>query len=165
MKRINYILATLLIVVVTVFTIASNEKPSEKASYDYLDQTLTNAKTFTVEVLEEMPAENYTYKPGEEMRTFGEQAFHIAYSLEWFTARLNGEAIAWEPGDESRMSKDELVTYTNEKFDSFIDTIKGLEEDGQITAGIMGVLRHNSHHRGQMVAYYRANGMAPPAYK
>lgn len=165
MKRINYLVAVILVATISVFVIAIDKKPAEKASYEYLDQTLNNAKTFTLEVLEGMPNEDYSYKPGEEMRTFGEQAFHIAYSLEWFNARLNGEAVAWDPGDESRMSKEELVAYTTEQFDAFMLTVKNSEEDGQITAGIMGVLRHNSHHRGQMVAYYRSNGMAPPAYK
>lgn len=165
MKKINYILTIVAVSLATVFIVAMEKKPVEKASYEYLDQNLANAKTFTLEVLEGMPVKDYTYKPGEEMRTFAEQAFHIAYSLEWFNQRLKGTPVAWEPGDESRMTKEELVAYTTEQFDAFIETVHNSEESGQITAGILGVLRHNSHHRGQMVAYYRANGMAPPAYK
>ncbi len=165
MKKFNPILVVALFAATTLFTLAIDKEPVEKKGYEYLSQTLDNSKSFTLEVLEGMPDESYSFKPGDEMRTFGEQAFHIAYSLEWFNARLKGEQIAWEPGDESRMNKEELVAYTIEQFDAFIDIVNNAEEDGQITAGIMGVLRHNSHHRGQMVAYYRANGMAPPAYK
>ncbi len=137
----------------------------EKKSYEYLNQQLENAKSFTIEVMESMPEENYGYKPGEEMRTFRAQAYHIAYTFEWSNARIKGEPIAWEPGDENRMGKEELISYTTKQIDEFISLIKDTEESGQLTATILGTLRHNSHHRGQMVAYYRANGMAPPAYK
>lgn len=165
MKKINYSVIALAFLALTVTAIAMDKKPVERDSYEYLDQQLTNAKDFTLEVLEGMPADDYSFKPGEEMRTFGAQAFHIAYSLEWFNARLKGEPIAWEPGDEERMSKEELISYTTEQFDAFIEIVHAAEESGTFTSGVLGSLRHNSHHRGQMVAYYRANNMAPPAYK
>ncbi len=165
MKKINFSVLGFAALALAVFSIAIDNKPSERTSYEYLDQQLTNAKDFTLEVLEGMAAEDYSFKPVDDMRSFGAQAFHIAYSLEWFNARLKGEPIAWEPGDEERMTKEELIAYTNEQFDAMIEIIHNAEEDGAFTAGVLGALRHNSHHRGQMVAYYRANGMAPPAYK
>tara|TARA_R110000868_G_scaffold259361_7_gene517397 strand:- start:18182 stop:18679 length:498 start_codon:yes stop_codon:yes gene_type:complete len=165
MKKLSYALVVFAITAITITSVAMTEKPEERASYEYLEQNLNNAKTYTLEVLEGMPAEDYAFKPVDDVRSFGEQAFHIAYSLEWFNAQLKGEPVAWEPGDEGRMSKEELVAYTTEQFDIFIETIHAAEESGPFTSGILGALRHNSHHRGQMVAYYRANGMAPPAYK
>ena len=165
MKKINYSIIAVALLFVSVTAISMDEKTVERASYEYLDQQLTNAKDFTLEVIEGMPAEDFSFKPGDEMRSFGAQAFHIAYSLEWFNARLKGEPIAWEPGDEDRMSKEELIAYTTKQFDALIEIIHGAEESGAFTAGVLGTLRHNSHHRGQMVAYYRANNMAPPAYK
>ncbi len=165
MKKINYSVIALALLTVSVTVIAIDEKPVERTNYEYLDQQLTNAKDFTLEVLEGMPAEDFSFKPVEDVRSFGAQAFHIAYSLEWFNAQLKGEPIAWEPGDEDRMSKEELISYTTEQFDAMIEIIHVAEESGAFTAGVLGALRHNSHHRGQMVAYYRANGMKPPAYK
>ncbi len=165
MNKINYSIIALALLIVSVTVSAMDEMPDKQTSYKYLDQQLTNAKDFTLEVLEGMPADEYSFKPGDEMRTFGAQAFHIAYSLEWFNAQLKGEPIAWEPGDEERMSKEELISYTTEQFEAMIDIIHAAEESGAFTSGILGALRHNSHHRGQMVAYYRANDMAPPAYK
>ncbi len=138
---------------------------SASGDYEYLTQTLDNAKEFTLEVFEAMPAEDYDYRPADSVRTFGAQAFHIAYSLEWFTARLKGTPIQWEPGDENRMTKSELKKYTAEQFDSFIETIMNSEESDPFTAGIMSVLRHNSHHRGQMVSYIRTHGLVPPSYR
>lgn len=133
--------------------------------YEYLDAELSNAKTFTLEMIEGFPEDEFAFKPTDEMRSFGAQAFHIAYSLEWFNGQLSGNSIPWEERDEDAMSKDELITYTKEQFDAFIEIVHNAEEEGKMTAAILSALRHNSHHRGQMVAYYRANGIAPPSYK
>ena len=168
MKKLHYVLLLLpsLAVILTAPGVTDHSPEVEKAAgYDYLEQQLSNAKTYTLEVIEGFPEEEFSFKPGEEMRTFGAQAFHIAYSLEWFNAQLKGTPIAWDPGDEDRMTKEELIDYTTEQFDVFIATINSAEESGPFTAGVLSTLRHNSHHRGQMVAYYRANGIAPPSYK
>lgn len=165
MKKFNLALIALATISASLFTLALEDAPAKKTSYEYLDQQIMNAKTFTLEVFQGMPEENYSFKPGEEMRTFEEQAFHIAYTFEWSNARLSGSPIAWEPGDETRLNKEELIVYATEQMDTFIDLIHNSEENGRLTAGILGTLRHNSHHRGQMVAYYRANRIAPPAYK
>lgn len=126
---------------------------------------MNNDKAFTLEVLEWMSPEDYAFKPADEMRSFGEQAFHIAYSIEWYNQTLKGTPIAWEPGDENRMTKEELIAYIIKQFDTFIEIVHSAEESGRFTVGVLGALRHTSHHRGQMIAYYRANGMIPPAYK
>lgn len=145
--------------------IAQLNVQAQESEYEFLRGTLTAAKDFTVEVFNAMPADDYSFKPTEEVRTFAAQAYHIAYSLEWFHNQLKGSPIQWAPGDEDSMNKEELVSYVTEQFDAMNATIMKAEESGQFTAGVMGVLRHNSHHRGQMVAYLRTNGITPPSYK
>ena len=132
MKNNKLAICVLSVLGVAIVTTAFDRPQEEKANYEYLDQQLSNAKTFTLSVLEEMPEDGYSFKPGEEMRTFSAQAFHIAYSLEWFNARLKSAPIAWEPGDEDRLSKDELIAYTTEQFDAFIQIIHDAEEDGAV---------------------------------
>jgi uncharacterized damage-inducible protein DinB len=166
MKNLSFTLLGMVIMAAFFVTVGMDRSnTSEDKSYEYLETQLDNAKSYTLEVIEGFPEDDFGFKPGDEMRTFGAQAFHIAYSLEWFNAQLKGEPIQWDPGDEERMNKEELIAYTTEQFDAFIGIIKNAEEGGRFTAGVVGSLRHNSHHRGQMVAYYRANGMAPPQYK
>lgn len=167
MKKSNALILSLTIIGLSLFAIAmDNEAEEPKKNYEYLAQELENAKSYTLEVIEGMPEEDFTFKPGTEMRTFGAQAFHIAYSLEWFIAQMKGNPIQWAPGDEDRMSKQELMEYATKQLDEFIELVNNTEENGEFTARIVATLRHNSHHRGQMVAYYRANNnMAPPSYK
>ena len=75
------------------------------------------------------------------------------------------EGYTFQPSDEVRLNKQELIKYITSQFDAFIETVKSAEESGEFTVGIMSALQHNSHHRGQMVAYLRNNGIAPPAYQ
>lgn len=138
---------------------------AQNNDYEYLKGVLTSAKDYTIEVFDAMPAEDFSFKPTEEVRTFAAQAYHIAYSIEWFHNQLKGTPVEWSPADENSMNKEELLAYVTEQFDAMNKTVMNTQESGQFTAGVMGVLRHNSHHRGQMVAYLRMNGIAPPAYK
>lgn len=166
MKKLNIsLIFSLTISLFVITSVLIDNHSVEKNSYEYLSQELTNAKDFTLEVLQNMPAENYDFQPANEMRTFREQAYHIAYSLEWFNAQLKGEPIAWAPGDEDSLDKKALIDYTRNQFEAFISIINEAEESGAFTRGVLSTLRHNSHHRGQMVAYYRANEMAPPSYR
>lgn len=151
-----------LLLVSTIFQVNLSAQESE---YEFLQGTLTAAKDYTIEVFNAMPAEDYSFVPTEDVRTFAAQAYHIAYSLEWFHNQLKGTPIQWAPGDEDTMNKEELIAYVTEQFDALNETVMNAEESGTFTAGLMGVLRHNSHHRGQMVTYLRTNGIKPPAYK
>ena len=154
-----------LLVVIVLALSAQVSTQAQESEYEFLRGTLNAAKDCTIEVFNAMPAEDYSFKPTEDVRTFAAQAYHIAYSLEWFHNQLKGSPIPWAPGDEDSMNKEELVTYITEQFDAMNETVMNAKEKGQFTAGVIGVLRHNSHHRGQMVTYLRVNGITPPAYK
>lgn len=138
---------------------------AENPPYNFMKQQLENSKAFTVEVFEAMPAEDYSYKPDNDVRTFAAQAYHIAYSLEWYNNTLKGTPIPWAPGDENRMNKEQLVEYVNKQFDAIMETIYSTPINDRFTMGVVSVLDHNSHHRGQMVIYLRMKGIKPPSYR
>ncbi len=161
----QFSVSSMFLMLLVIFGVFGSTELKAQKGYEYLIPTLETAKTFTVQVFEAMPNEGYTFQPSDEVRTFGEQAYHIAYSLEWYNANLGGSQVDWAPGDEARLNKQELIKYITSQFDAFIETVKSAEESGEFTVGIMSALQHNSHHRGQMVAYLRNNGIAPPAYQ
>lgn len=134
----------------------------DEAGYEYMAETLKNTKAMTLGVIEAMPEERYTYKPTDEVRTFGAQAFHLAASVDFFLANFKGEQFRGSQMDENSMSKDEIVQYYSEQFDKITDFIMEAEESGQMTAGIMFFIDHNANHRGQMVTYLRLNDITPP---
>jgi len=141
-------------------------KPVEEGGYDWLKGRLDASKTYTMEVLRAMPEGDYDFKPNDDQRTFAAQAYHIAYSIEYFHKAFSaGGNTPWEPGDEDSKSKDELIKWAEAKFDEMNAFILGSESNDQLTGGVVYYLDHNSHHRGQIITYLRMKGIKPPSYK
>tara|TARA_R110000796_G_scaffold96719_1_gene203080 strand:+ start:521892 stop:522395 length:504 start_codon:yes stop_codon:yes gene_type:complete len=134
--------------------------------YDYLKQRLEVTKAFTIEVFNAMPEADYNFKPNDEQRTFGAQAYHIAYSIDYFRRAFQNQGqAAWSPGDENAKSKAELIKWAGEQFDAMHKLILSSESSDTATAQVISYLDHNAHHRGQMVSYLRMKGIKPPAYR
>ena len=165
MKKPAMILGIPFITLFSMSLMFMNGVIPEKGDYDYLSQRLENTRAYTLEVLEAMPADQYDFKPTEEVRTYAAQAFHIAYSAEFYYKSFKGERPEWAPGDENRMNKEELIAYTSEQFDAMNKLIKDAEAKPELTEGLLGFLDHNAHHRGQMITYLRVSGIEPPQYR
>lgn len=134
-------------------------------SYAYLKKRLENTKLFTIEVIDAMPESEYMYKPVDNVRSYSALASHIIYSIEWNVELMKGIPIKWEPGDEERYTKQELLAYANETFEHFIEFVDSAEVSLKLTEQIIDVLNHNAHHRGQMITYLRIKGITPPKYR
>lgn len=138
----------------------------KEGDYDWLKNRLDVTKAFTVEVLEAMPDNKYDYRPGDDVRTYQELAYHVVYSIDYYNRLFSGERQPkWNPGAEDSKSKAELVKWANEQFDAINATILAADDSKQLTAGIMGYIDHNAHHRGNMVTYLKTNGITPPSYR
>ncbi len=161
--KLSAVALTLILSATFLFT---SMKPAEDGGYDWMKNRLNASKAFTIEVLEAMPAESYDYKPNEDQRTFAAQAYHIAYSIDYFRRALEqGAGAQWAPGDENSKTKEELVKWATEKFDDINAFILEQESNDAFTAGVMSYLDHNTHHRGQIVTYLRMKGITPPSYR
>jgi uncharacterized damage-inducible protein DinB len=155
---------------ISVFTLSalliafSSSAPSpDKGGYDWLKGRLEATKAYTLEVFEAMPEGDYDFKPNEEQRTYKAQAYHIAYSIDYFRRALSDPQAAWNPGDENSKSKKELISWATDQFDAMNKAILAADAVDARSAGIVYYLDHNSHHRGQMVSYLRMKGIKPPA--
>ena len=158
--------AVVLILLLAATVLSATMKSVEQGGYDWLKARLEASKAYTLEVLQAMPADDYDYKPNDEQRTFAAQAYHIAYSMDYFhRAFSNGGNAQWNPGDENSKTKDELIKWVTEKFDEMNAFILSQDLDNGLTAGVIFYLDHNAHHRGQIVTYLRMKGITPPNYR
>lgn len=136
-----------------------------------------NARAYTVEVAEAMPARHYGYKPTEVQRTFSEQLVHITGNMVWLsTSYLDGEGFDGDL-DNPPDNKEDLIKLVNEGFIYTQKTISALqmedlEETVQFFAGPMTKRQicvllndHVTHHRGQLIVYLRLNSIEPPRYR
>jgi len=136
------------------------------------------AKSDLVRAAEQMPEEDYGFKPAgvaEEVRSFGQIVAHVAGANGMFCSMVSGEAAPTV--DDAMTAKADIVKALNDAF-AFCDRAFASVNDqtGAEMVSIsflnaefskLGVLAfntaHNMEHYGNLVTYMRAKGMVPPS--
>lgn len=187
MKK-SIIMATLVIASVGILAFASGKSNAKTDFNQSFAQTLKNAKVYTIEVAEKMPAEDYTFKPHDSVRSFGEQLAHIGMSTQFLhTMFIKGEAIEFDPAASAQMekeigaSKEKAIEHINKSFDDAIATLESMSAEDldetfvfqfipskpELTKeqGYLFIRDHITHHRGQAIMYLRIKGHDAPQYR
>ena len=132
-----------------------------------------------IEMAEDWPEEKYGYKATPQQRTFAEVLLHVAASNYFFTNPVIGknEKIDESPTQATYKTKAAVVAYLKKSFADGEAAIKGRGDKGMdeeivepfsnqyMRVGDLayGLAMHSSEHYGLLVAYYRLNGVVPPA--
>jgi len=128
-------------------------------SFAYINrQVLDMAKDF--------PADKYDYKLRPEMRTFGAVIVHIASGNVYAAKAGRGEKVNWDELDPaSYKTKEQAVALLEKSIADSSATLKSRPPESfhQSVQPWLSVIEHSGEHYGLLVAYYRANGMVPPA--
>jgi uncharacterized damage-inducible protein DinB len=130
------------------------------------------------DMAEDFPEEKYDYKPAPEVRSFAEQLLHVSSSAYFFIRVCSGERSAEGPFTrEKYKTKAEVVAalkkaatagaaFIREQGETGLNKPAKLpwEEETRNALWVWNVgARHASEHYGQLVVYYRLNGLVPPA--
>ncbi len=126
---------------------------------------------------EAIPAELYSWSPGEGVMSVGRVYAHIArYNYLYLAESLGIEAppgVDWQ-NFESITDKATLVSLLNQSIEHVRASVAGMDESdltqlttlyGRQVAGwavLFQLLAHMNEHVGQSVAYARMNGIVPP---
>lgn len=164
--KLKTTLTPLFVLLLLCSTVLLTSTSSKEGDYDWLKNRLEATKAFTMEVIKAMPENKYDYKPGDDIRTYQELAYHVVYSINYYNRVFKGESQPkWNPEAEDSKSKAELIKWANEEFDAVNATILAASDNKPLTVGIMGYIDHNAHHRGNMITYLKTNGITPPSYR
>jgi uncharacterized damage-inducible protein DinB len=130
---------------------------------------------FIIKSAEQMPGEKYAYRPTPEVRTFGQLIGHVAGSQYMYCAAALGDKPANE-GDieKTKTTKAELVEaikasteYCKKAYAISDATAQGMTkifgEDASKLRMLIGNASHDAEHYGNLVTYFRMNGMVPPS--
>jgi uncharacterized damage-inducible protein DinB len=135
------------------------------------------AKTYTKAYLDAMPEDGYSFKPTPEMRTFAAQMLHLTdgnYGIVGFaTGKPNplGKASAEKT---IAQTKEVVIKTVMDNYDWVIATIQSMTPEQLQESVKMGgkdlpravligkAFEHQTHTRGQTVAYLRLKGVTPP---
>ncbi len=173
-----------LLLVLSCASLTAAEAPSANKVFD---RELSNTEKEVVSLVEAMPADKFGFAPtnGEfkGVRTFAQQAKHIAYVLQVVATSMLDETeapitAAGENGPDSVRSKEDIVKYVKDAFAHAHQAVAILTNENIMqeaadpfnpkanrarasSASIM--LWHTYDHYGQMVVYARMNNVIPPA--
>jgi uncharacterized damage-inducible protein DinB len=130
-----------------------------------------------VTLAEAVPAEKYTWRPAEGVRSISEVYLHIA-SANFGLGRVLGtpppQGFEGKGYDKSTTDKAKIVAAVKQSFAHFRGAIEKLSvDDSEKIVKLFGqeistrgaafaLLEHLSEHLGQSIAYARTNGVVPP---
>ena len=170
----NKVVCNLLLLIISFSPLLSNAQPMDSLLVQ-LARKWTNAKEYTLQMVDLMPAENFSFKPVAEEMSFKEQLLHIAKNMQWLSSAyldINGSnAIT----NDSLLDKAALIKILSDAYDQammghHVDK-KKLDEkvsffSGPLTRRQILILMHDhqTHHVGQIIVYLRLKGIKPPAY-
>jgi uncharacterized damage-inducible protein DinB len=170
MKRLSF-LFTLMATMFVFTSVHAQITPAQMAD------EWTRAKNYTKAYLDAMPEDGYSFKPTPEMRTFAAQMLHLTDANYGFLSAISGK-----PSPLGKTSAEKTVEQTKaattkavmDSYDFAISAIQGMTaaqlQESMKFAGkdlpkailIAKAFEHQTHHRGQTVAYLRLKGVTPP---
>jgi hypothetical protein len=125
----------------------------------------TNQKLIVM--AEDFPEAKYDYRPNPEVRTFADQLRHVAFWNQFVAKTLKGEKFDTKPNELSKTeysTKASIVAALKSSVDETRAALK--QQPAAPSAKVAGLAttftEHSGEHYGQLVVYYRLNGLVPP---
>jgi len=130
-----------------------------------------------IAIAEDLPEDKYEYKPNPQSRSFIQQLLHAAGSMYYFTDVAQKKQARFDdaPPRSEWVTKEDVVVFVRRCVKDGADVLAakgdaGLNEavnDGsphlvRVMDLAYRVIEHSGEHYGQLVSYYRTNGMVPP---
>lgn len=138
------------------------------------------AKEYTKEYLTTMPADKYSFRANDSVRSFAQQMLHIAAANIFLMSNVSTERPpSWLSFTLERQvgaqKSDSVVYYVMASYDYAINAVKNstISQWGDVKKlfgrfdetkfAIMNkAFEHQTHHRGQTTIYIRQLGIKPP---
>jgi uncharacterized damage-inducible protein DinB len=184
-KAITPLVTIALAAFLIAFASAQEKKPVEpprpavSPSQELLFNWFTVFRKVTA-MAEDFPEDKYDFKAQKDERTFGQNLIHIAAAEFNMMSAITGTPM-WPFGNEDSLrkkytTKEDIVKFVWQAAKTGEQLIKeqgdaGLTKEFKYPWGNVMVhgsslwyeiLEHTGEHFGQLVVYYRLNGMIPP---
>src|ERR1700730_16190803 len=132
-----------------------------------------------IAMADDFPEDKYDFKPTPAVRSFAEQLLHVAGSMEYFTAPVQGKTPAREmenPPRATYKTKADVVAFVKKEVEDGAAAIKAKGDKGMgdsnndpdskqqmhVSDLAYGLIEHSGEHYGQLAVYYRLSGLVPP---
>ena len=168
--------------VLSALTTFAQQAPSASPSVDSANPYSTFTKYAYIRIqkilvasAEKMPEENYSFKPADSVRSFGQVIGHVADAQYLFCSLASGEKNPAPKIEQTKTSKADLIAalkdgiaYCNKVYDGMTDatgaqSIKLFGNDAPRLGALMVNNMHNMEHYGNLVTYMRLENIVPPS--
>jgi uncharacterized damage-inducible protein DinB len=135
----------------------------------------TPAKSFTetfedinrrlLDMAKDFPEDKYGYRATKDVRSFGEIIVHVSSGNAYAAKAGRGEKANWDEIDpKGYATKASKVALLEKTIADATAALKATPEDrwAKTVQPWLAVIEHAGEHYGQLVVYYRNNGMVPP---
>jgi uncharacterized damage-inducible protein DinB len=139
-----------------------------KMSYGYV-------KSWLLGSAEKMPAENYSFKPTDTVRSFGQIIGHAADAQYAFCSPVLGEKGPAGSIEKTKTTKAELIpalkdafAFCDKAYDGMTDAagvqmVKLFGADLPKLGALSANVTHSAEHYGNVVTYLRMKNIVPPS--
>jgi len=168
------LLVTVLLCILALPAIAQEKQPSDNPLSAFTKRVYGFQKGILLRSAEKMPEENYSFKPVDTVRTYGQIIGHLADAQYLFCSKVLDENNPEPKIEQTKASKADLIAalktafaYCDKAYDAMTDASGGqtVKLFGTDTPKL-GVLNfnnvHNMEHYGNLVTYMRIKGIVPP---
>ena len=116
---------------------------------------------WVIKSAEMVPAEKYSYRPVDTVRTFGEILAHVTDSYNYFCANATGNKVEWSDAvAKGKTDKETLLPKLKEAAGKC--TAAYGAKDVQLRP-LFANVGHTNLHYGNIITYLRMMGMKPPS--
>jgi hypothetical protein len=126
----------------------------------------TSVNRRVLEMAKDFPEDKYDFRLKPEMRSFREVIVHVLSGNVYAAKAGRGEKVKWDELDPKNYLTKAAVVALMEKSVADADaTLKQIPDEtlSKNAEPWIEVMEHSAEHYGLLVAYYRANGLVPPA--
>ena len=151
--KILLVLCCLIFLASSIFAQAENAVEVRKGFEEVNDWVMKAA--------EMVPADKYSYRPVDTVRTFGELVAHVADSYNYFCAHGVGNKVEWTtPIEKGKTDKETLLPKLKEAVGKCTAAYGASNAQFRPLFTNVG---HTSLHYGNIITYMRMMGLKPPS--
>lgn len=165
-------LLTIFILLISTSIFAQNQVQNETTN------VINFASGRIMQLAEAIPADKYSWSPGEGVRSVSGVFAHVVSANYFFATKLGAtlpDGVNMETLEQELITKEAIGPALKQSIELIIGAIKAVDDNtlankvempfpGEYTTmtAILIVQGHANEHLGQLIAYSRMNGITPP---
>jgi hypothetical protein len=154
---------------VTVLSLSAFAQNTLRPTPDVVRGHFMSINQKILDMAKDFPEDKYDFRLKPEMRSFRELIVHIAGGNIYAAKAGGGENVAWDDNLEltakNYKTKADVVAMFEKTVKDANAALKALPDSSfaKTVDPWVDVTEHSAEHYGLLVAYYRADGIVPPA--